>query len=110
MFSEHGCSDTLLSDNGPCYGAIGLSPGMHDMGVHCITSSPHYHQWNGLTEKYVQLVKSLLYKDKESVEAPCFALMLYRSTPLGHDLLSLIELLCDKQARSDLSMEQAPRM
>ena len=36
--------------------------------------------------------------------------MLYRNTPLGHDLPSPMELLCARKARSDLPMTHAARM
>ena len=53
---------------------------MDDMDVKHITNLPHNHQLNCLAEKYVQLVKILLYKAKESGEDPYFTLMLYRNT------------------------------
>ena len=47
---------------------------------------------------------------QESGEYPCFALMSYRDTPLGHNLPSPLELLCATQARSDLPTSHAARM
>ena len=83
---------------------------MDDMGIYHITSSPHYHQSNGLAEKYVSLVRGLLYKAKGSGKDPYFAWMLNRKTPLGHDLSSPIELICARQSRSDLPMSHASRV
>ena len=63
--SEYGWPETLISDNGPCYTADAFTSVMNTYYVNHITSSPHYPQFNGLAEKYVQIVKSLFYKAKE---------------------------------------------
>ena len=55
--SENGQSDTHVSDNGSCYNAAEFRQAMEDMGVHDITSSPHYHQLNEWAEKSVHIVK-----------------------------------------------------
>ena len=47
---------------------------------------------------YVQLAKMLLFKAKELGEDPCLALILYKTSPLGHDLLSSMEInVCQKR-------------
>ena len=102
--------DTLVSDNKPCYTAVEFMQVMDDMDLHHITSSPKYQQPNGLRQNYFQLVKSLLFKAKESSEYPYFTLMLCRKTPLDHGLQSPMELLCGRQARSDLPISHATRM
>ena len=53
FFPEYGWPDTLVSDSGQCYTAIEFRQVKDDMCVHNITSSPHYHQSNGLVERYV---------------------------------------------------------
>ena len=78
---------------GPCYTTIAFRQAMDAMGIHHISSSPHYHMSNGLAEKCVQIVKSLLCRSKKSGEEPNPALILYISTPIGHDLPSPIESL-----------------
>ena len=83
---------------------------MDGMSVHHITNSPHYHQSNGLAETYVQLVKSLLYKVKESDEDPYFALLLYRNTPLFMTCLPLLNCCVPTQVRSDLPMLHGARI
>ena len=52
----------LISDNGPYYTVEAFTTVMNAYQVNHITSSPHYPQYNGLAEKYVQIVKSLFYK------------------------------------------------
>ena len=65
IFSEYGWPDTLVSDNGPCYVAKAFTTLMKEYAVNHITSSPHYPHSNGLAEKFVQIVKNLLYKAKD---------------------------------------------
>ena len=65
IFSEYGWPETIVSDNGPCYSAETFTKLMTDYTVNHITSSPHYPQFNGLAQKYVQIVKNLFYKAQE---------------------------------------------
>ena len=81
IFSEYGWPDTLVSDNGPCYTAEMFTNLMKEYAVNHITSSPHYPQSNGLAEKFVQIVKNLLYKaNEEGVDINKY-LMIYHNTP-----------------------------
>ena len=82
LFSEYGWSETLISGNGPCYTAQAFTSIMKSYNVNHITSSLHYPQSNGLTEKYVQIVKSLFYKAKEEGKDFYKCLMIYNNTPL----------------------------
>ena len=50
IFPEYGWTDALVSDTCPYYNACELEQAVEDMGVHHITSSPHYHQSNGYAE------------------------------------------------------------
>ena len=65
IFSEYGWPDTIVSDNGPCYMAEAFTKIMQENRVNHITSLLHYSQSNGLTEKFVQTVKTLFYKARE---------------------------------------------
>ena len=58
---------------------------MEDMVVHYTTNSPHY-QSNGFAEKYILLIKNLLFKAHETGANPHFALLLYRNNSLGYCL------------------------
>ena len=110
VFSEYGWPDTLLTDNGPCFAAQEFKQLMMDMSVNHITSSPHYPQSNGLAEKYVQIVKNLFIKAYEEGTDYQKALMIYRNTPLDDNMLSPMQLLQGRAARSDLPMSYAAKV
>ena len=110
MFSEYGWPDILISDNGLCHTGVEFRQAIDDISIHHISRSPHYHKPNGLTKTDIQLAKCLLYKAKELGKDPYFALMLYKITPICHDLPSHMKLLCARQATSDLPMSHAARM
>ena len=86
IFSEYGWSETLISDNGPCYSTEASTSVMNAYYVNNITSSPHYPQSDGLAEKFVQIVKSLFYKTKEEGKDLFKCLMIYHNTPLSGSL------------------------
>ena len=87
IFSEYGWPETLISDNGPCYTAYAFISVMNAYHVNHITSSQHYPQSDGLAEKYLHIVKSLLYKTKEKKGEDLFkSLMIYHNTPLSVSL------------------------
>ena len=110
VFGEYGWPDTLLTDNGPCYASQEFKKLISDMSVNHITSSPHYLQSNGLAEKYVQIVKNLFIKAHEEGTDYQKALMIYRNTPLDDNLLSPMQLLQGRAARSDLPMSHAAKV
>ena len=110
VFGEYGWPDTLLTDNGPCYAAQEFKKLKSDMSVNHITSSPHYPQSNGLAEKYVQIVKNLFMKAHEEGTDYQKALMIYRNTPLDDKLISPMQLLQGRSARSDLPMSYAAKI
>ena len=83
---------------------------MLDMSVNHIMSSPHYPQSNGLAEKYVQIVKNIFIKAYEEGTDYQKALMIYRNTPLDDNLLSPMQLLQGRAARSDLPMSYAAKV
>ena len=86
LFSEYGWSETLISDNGPCYTEQAFTSVTQSYSVNHITSSPLYLQSNGLAEKYVQIVKGLFYKAKEDGKDLYKCLMIYHNTPLTGSL------------------------
>ena len=83
---------------------------MTDYSVNHITSSPHYPQSNVLAEKYVQIVKNLFYKAKEEGTDLHKSLMIYRNTPLLHNLQSLMQILQSQTARTQLPMFSVARI
>ena len=80
------------------------------MSVNHITSSPHYPQSNGLAGKYVQIVKNIFIKAHKEGTDYHKALMIYRNTPLDDNLLSPMQLLHHRAARSDLRMSYAAKV
>ena len=110
VFSEYGWPDTVLTDNDPCYASQEFKQLMLDMSVNYITSSPHYPQSNGLAEKYVQIVKNLFIKAHKEGTDYHKALMIYRNTPLDDNLLSPMQLLQGRAARSDLPMSYTAKV
>ena len=109
IFSEYVWPETLISDNGPCYSVDAFTSVMNAYHINHITSSAHYPQSNGLAEKYVQIVKSLLYKAKEEGKDLFKCLMIYHKTPLNGSLQSMMQILQSTFARSDLPMSNAAR-
>ena len=65
VFSEYGWPENIISNNEPCYSAEAFHKLMKDYSINHITNSHHYLQSSGLAEKYVQIVKNLLYKAQE---------------------------------------------
>ena len=109
IFSEYGWPDTVVSDNGPCYAAEMFTNLMKEYAVNHITSSPHYPQSNGLTEKYVQIVQNLFYKAKEEGANIDKYLMIYHNTPLASTSKSPMQMLQQRSARSQLPMSNVAR-
>ena len=109
IFSEYGWPETYISDNGPCYTAEVFTNLMREYNFNHIISSPHYHQTNGLAEKYVQIVKNIFYKAKEEGKDLFKCLMVYPNTPLSHSLQSSMQILSSRYARSDLPMSNTVR-
>ena len=109
IISEYHWPEALISDYGPCYTADAFTSVMNAYHVNHITSSPHYPQSNGLTEKYVQIVKSLFYKAKEEGRDLFKCLMIYHNTPLSGSLHSLMQILQSRYTRFDLSMSNAAK-
>ena len=110
IFSKYGWSETIISDNSPCYSAESFTKLMTDYSVNHITSSPDYPQSNGLAEKYMQIVKNLFYKAKEEGTDLYKSLMIYRNTPLLHRLQSSRQILQSQTARTQLSMSNTARI
>ena len=107
IFSEYGWPDTIVSDNGPCYMAETFTKTMQEYRVNHITSSPHYPQSNGLSEKFVQTVKNLFYKAREEGADLYKALMIYCNMPPTSNLQSPMQILQNRVARSQLPMSNS---
>ena len=110
IFSELGVPKTLVSDNGSCYTGDQFKKTMSNLGIMHITTSPHHHQSNGITEGYVKIIKNLLSKAKETGQDYHEVISVYRSTPLSNVLLSPFELLHGRKPSIDyLSGRRNPK-
>ena len=57
IFACHGVFITLVADNGPQFVFHEMTKFSSTYGFNHITSSPHYHQSNGLVERTVKTVQ-----------------------------------------------------
>ena len=110
IFAEYRWPNTLVTDNGPCYASKEFQKLMEFMSINHITGSPHYPQSNGLAEKFLGIMKNLLYKAKKEGQSPCRALMVYRNTPLCGSLQSPMQILQDRQTHADLPLSHAAKL
>ena len=98
IFSHHGVPSVLMSDNGPQFDSSYMKDFANTYGFEHVTSSPHYPQSNGLAERTVKTMKSLL----EHTNDPYLALLSYRSTPLPWCNYSPAELLMGRRIKTDI--------
>ena len=106
IFSEYGVPKSVVTDNGPCYSREYFKEMMKKMGIHHITTSPHYCQSNRLAEGYMRIIKSLLQKAKETGDDPHAVIFIYHSVPLSDTLPSPFEMLHGQKPISDLAQIQ----
>lgn len=99
--ARHGVASTIISDNGPSYSSAEFQRFAETWGFTHITTSPHYPQSNGLSEKYVQIAKRILDKAKADNNDPYLSLLEYRNTPVDN-LKSPAQLLMSRRLRSIL--------
>ena len=95
IFSHHGVPSVLMSDNGPQFSSIEMKEFANTYGFQHVTSSPHYPQSNGLAERTVKTIKSLL----EHTADAYLTLLIYQSTPLPWCKYSPAELLMGRKLR-----------
>ena len=98
QFSRYGFIDELVSDNGPQFSSAEFKKFAIDYQFTHTTSSPHYSQSMGQTERYVQTVKQLIKKSKD----PYKALLDYRNSPLEGLNLSPAQLQLGRRLKCDL--------
>ena len=98
IFTHHGIPTVLVSDNGPQFDSRDMKEFASTYGFQHITSSPYYPQSNGLAERMVKTVKSLLRNTSD----PYLALLSYRATPLPWCNYSPSELLIGRRVKTDI--------
>ena len=98
IFSRHGIPRVLVTDNGPCYSSREFRKFAKDWEFEHVTSSPKYPRSNGMAERYVGTIKSLLKK----AEDPYLAILEYRTTPIDDLGLSPAQLLMGRRLNTKI--------
>ena len=101
MLAQHGIPETIISDNGPQYSSQEFAEFAKMYNFEHTTSSPYFPQSNGMAERTVKTVKSLLAESRD----PYMALLTYRTTPFPWCNLSPAELLMGRRLRSNLPVQ-----
>ena len=103
QFSRFGYIDELVTDNGPQFSSEEFKNFAKEYEFTHTTSSPHYSQSNGQTERYVQTVKNMIKKNKN----PYQAMLDYRNSPLENIGLSPAQLHLGRRLKSNLPASAA---
>ncbi|UYV64370.1 K02A2.6-like [Cordylochernes scorpioides] len=97
-FARFGIPETIMSDNGPPFHSEIMTDFCTKWGIRQIFSSPHLHRSNGLAERNIQTIKTLLNKCKDQGSDAYLALLTYRNTP-KNDLPSPAQLCLSRNLR-----------
>ncbi|XP_045537629.1 uncharacterized protein K02A2.6-like [Papilio machaon] len=81
QFARHGIPAHLVTDNGPAYASKEFALFCRTWGFDHITTSPHYPQSNGRSERTVRTVKEMLKKSYLSGTDFYLGLLNFRATP-----------------------------
>ena len=101
-FSLFGPPQIILSDNGPQYTGEPFQSMCEKWVINRITASPRYPRSNGLAERTVRTVKTLLTKCKKSKQDIQLALLQLRATPIDSKLPLPAEILFGRPIRTTL--------
>ena len=80
-FVQLGISQTVVTDNGPCFSSEEFKEFLKKNGIRHITSSLYHSVSNGLAEQAVQSLKQAIKKQRTGRDKVSLILMAYRSTP-----------------------------
>ncbi|XP_031570211.1 uncharacterized protein K02A2.6-like [Actinia tenebrosa] len=106
IFARHGIPSEVISDNLSQNSSKEYQLFAEQWGFKHITVSPLNPQSNGLAEKSVQTVKSLLTKAKKDKRDPYIALLEYRNTPID-GVGSPAQLLMSRRLRTTIPTTDA---
>ncbi|XP_054290024.1 uncharacterized protein K02A2.6-like [Macrosteles quadrilineatus] len=81
IFRSHGLPKKLHSDNGPPFDSHKFSTFTERYKIEHITSSPYYPKSNGMVERAIQTLKSMLSKTLKTKGDPNLAIIDYNNTP-----------------------------
>ena len=82
VFARHGIPNVVRGDNGPQFKSQEYKKFSEEWGFTHVTTSPYHSQSNGLAEKSVQTIKSILDKSQAERKDPYLALLEHRNTPI----------------------------
>ena len=99
IFARFGIPETVMSDNMP-FNSHTFKKFCTEWHIKLVTSSPRFPQSNGLAERNVQTIKSLLKKACKAGTDPEIALLEFRTTPLTGFPLSPAQLLMSRNLRT----------
>ncbi|XP_033231495.1 uncharacterized protein K02A2.6-like, partial [Belonocnema kinseyi] len=100
LFSRHGISEELVSDNGPKF-RNEFKKFAEEYYFRHITSSPYFSQSNGEAEAAVKIAKQLIKKNGSDCNQLAKALLSYRSTRLANGF-SPAEMLMNRKLRTEV--------
>jgi len=101
LFARYGIPDVLMGDNMP-FNSKACHDFAKDWNFDLVWSSPRFSQSNGMVERAVQTVKTLLKKAKEDGKDPYIALLQHRCAPLSGSTVSPAQLLMNRTLRTKL--------
>ena len=102
MFSRFGLIEEAYTDGGPQFSSFEFSEFAREFNFKHTTSSPHFPSSNGMAERAVQTVKSILKKDQLSGQSSAYmALLNYRATPLKNGY-SPAELMMGRKLKTNV--------
>ncbi len=102
IFGLFGPPHEIVSDNGPQYSSREFQQMCDSWGITHTTSSPRYAQANGLAERMVRTIKSLIKKCSKTQQDLNSAMCNLRATPVDSGLPSPAELMFGRPIRTSL--------
>ena len=105
MFSRLRIPEVVRSDNETQYSSRRLKRFAESWRFQHITSSPEYPRSNGMAERYIQVIKNMLTKAKDSGQDPYLVMLEARNIPVD-GLATPVQLLCGQTLRSVLPCKQ----
>ena len=109
VFSLFGPPAEIMSDNGPQFTGQPFKDMCRKWSITHKTSSPHYPRSNGLAERMVRTVKSLLKKCAMTNQDPLIAMLHLRATPVDSHMKSPAEILFGRPIRTTLPSHHLAR-
>lgn len=109
VFTRHGIPDTLIADHVP-FASSEMAQFAADWGFHFIHSSPHFPQSNGMAERTIRTLKSVLKSAARSGIDPHLAFLHLRNTPVTGLQYSPAQLLMGRVLQSTLPVTKAALM